>query len=86
MEQHLNFHHSQYAHPGKYLGDLLPANAAAAVLLTPLEEARLGIPTHPEFTLVTPSANETTLATSKHRAANVAMFTTAVASSSKHPH
>ena len=53
MIQHLNFFHPEYSHPGKLLGLPLPTDVADAILLTPLEETKLGIPPCPEFTHVT---------------------------------
>ncbi|KIJ08502.1 hypothetical protein PAXINDRAFT_18375 [Paxillus involutus ATCC 200175] len=83
MEQHLNFHHPEYAHPGKLIGVPLPSSATAAVLLTSLKEARLGVPVRPEFTLIAKPTNQTASesAGEKRRSANVATFTAAVASS-----
>ncbi|KIK90957.1 hypothetical protein PAXRUDRAFT_799662, partial [Paxillus rubicundulus Ve08.2h10] len=52
MEQHLNFHHPEYTHPGKLIGVPLPSSTAATVFLTPLEKVRLGVPVHPKFMLI----------------------------------
>ena len=85
MEQHLNFHHPEYVHPGKRLRAPLPSAAAAAVVLTQLEEARLGIPVRPVFVLIAQSESEskTPSAKEKCRNANGATFAVATASSSK---
>lgn len=60
MEQHLNFVHSNYAHPGKLLGDLLPSHMLYPVILTPLEEKKLGVPVRPAFTLFVEKENDRT--------------------------
>ena len=79
MEQHLNTHHPEYAHPRKLIGVALPSSAAAAMLLTPLEEERFGVPIRPEFTLIALATNKTASAGDKRRSANAALFATAVA-------
>lgn len=43
MEQHLNFVQSNYTHPGKLLGDLLPSHMLYPIVLTPVEEKKLGV-------------------------------------------
>ena len=82
MEQHLNTHHPEYAHPGKLIGVALPSSAAAAMLLTPLKEERFGVSIRPEFTLIALATNKTASAGDKRRSANAALFATAVASGS----
>ena len=85
MEQHLNFHHPEYVHPGKRLGAPLPSAAAATIVLTQLEEARLGVPVRPVFMLIAQSESEskTPSTKEKHRNANGVMFAVAAALSSK---
>jgi hypothetical protein len=49
MEQHLNFHHPEYAHPGKEIGLPLPPNVSAAALVDAREEKALGVPGREKF-------------------------------------
>lgn len=52
MEQHLNVVHSEYAHPGKWIGLPLPSNVVSAVLVDPREETKFAVPLRPSFTLI----------------------------------
>ena len=49
MEQHLNFHHPEHAHPGKEIGLPLPPDISAAALVDTHEEKALGVPGHEKF-------------------------------------
>jgi hypothetical protein len=49
MEQHLNLSHPEYAHPGKLLGLPLPSHMIRTVVLTVLEEKKLGVPARPKI-------------------------------------
>ncbi|KAG2132413.1 hypothetical protein DEU56DRAFT_721254, partial [Suillus clintonianus] len=44
LEAHLTEEHPEYAHPGKPSGASLPHDMFECMLLTPLEEKRLGVP------------------------------------------
>ncbi|KAF9232942.1 hypothetical protein BU15DRAFT_28835, partial [Melanogaster broomeanus] len=44
MEAHLNETHPEYAHPGKQKGLALPRSVYEAMVLTPLEEKKAGVP------------------------------------------
>ena len=80
MEQHLNFFHPEYSHLGKLLGLPLPADVADAILLTPLEETKLGVPPCPEFTHVT---TDNASGGEKHKHANGKMVAMAATSGDK---
>ncbi|KAF8835724.1 hypothetical protein BDN67DRAFT_1015279 [Paxillus ammoniavirescens] len=50
MEQHFNFTHPEYAHPGKLLGLPLPSNIIPSIVVDSREEAKFGVPLRPQFT------------------------------------
>jgi hypothetical protein len=55
----MNEHHPEYAHPGKPHGLPLPTNMFDTMMLTPIEETRLGIPSQPPFlTIVTQNSEK----------------------------
>ncbi|KAG6380411.1 hypothetical protein JVT61DRAFT_8534 [Boletus reticuloceps] len=96
MEQHLNFSHSEYAHPGKPepLGLPLPLHIMQAILLTSLKKKKLGVPVRPRDQAPSPfnwskskESTTTTLAQAttsagQKRQADAAEFRNAIASSS----
>ncbi|KAF9238041.1 hypothetical protein BU15DRAFT_62692 [Melanogaster broomeanus] len=58
MEAHLNETHPEYAHPGKQNGLALPRSVYEAMVLTPLEEKKAGVPVRGSFTHIQDKEND----------------------------
>lgn len=86
MEQHLNFYHSEYAHPGKVSGLPLPREVATATLLDPREEEKFGVPQRPAFTNIIEKDTEGTSAGEKRRSANANAFAAGAAGGKRPRH
>lgn len=52
MEQHFNFAHPEYAHPGKLFGLPLPSSIIPSIIVGSREDAKFGVPPRPQFTLI----------------------------------
>ncbi|KAI6008633.1 hypothetical protein PISMIDRAFT_690710 [Pisolithus microcarpus 441] len=76
MEQHLNFYHSEYAHPGKDAGLPLPSDVATATLLDPREEEACGVPIRPAFNNIVEKSTDAMSTREKRRHANANAFST----------
>ncbi|KIK74377.1 hypothetical protein PAXRUDRAFT_19941 [Paxillus rubicundulus Ve08.2h10] len=50
MEQHFNFAHPEYPHPGKLHGLPLPSNIIPSIIVDSREEAKFSVPFCPQFT------------------------------------
>ncbi|KAI6156769.1 hypothetical protein BKA82DRAFT_148417 [Pisolithus tinctorius] len=74
MEQHLNFYHLEYAHPGKFSGLPLLCEVAAATLLDSCEEEKLSVPQRPAFTNIVEKNTEGMSTGEKHGSANANSF------------
>ena len=67
MEQHLNFHHPEYAHPGKEIGLPLPPDVSAAALVDAREEKALGVPGRKKFEHIVDNETEGALGGEKRK-------------------
>ncbi|KAG2131051.1 hypothetical protein DEU56DRAFT_757676 [Suillus clintonianus] len=84
LEAHMNDHHPEYAHPGKpHSGLPLPTNMFDTMMLTPVEQTRLGVPPQPLFTLTVPISEKENIPASasgrKHKG-DTQMFSAAASS------
>ncbi|KAI6166959.1 hypothetical protein EDD17DRAFT_1893598 [Pisolithus thermaeus] len=86
MEQHLNFYHSEYAHPGKLSGLPLPGDAAAATLLDSCEEETFGVPVRPAFNNIAEKSTDGMSTREKRRHANANAFAAGAAGGKRARH
>ncbi|KAI6102264.1 hypothetical protein F5141DRAFT_1135727 [Pisolithus sp. B1] len=86
MEQHLNFYHSEYAHPRKLSGLPLPGDATAATLLDSHEEETFGVPVHPAFNNIAKKSTDGMSTCEKCRHANANAFAAGAAGGKRTRH